>query len=324
MKQPPDSKPATESLYALLVKAGLTEPDAVTFINHLRKELISGSLADQEAIWQFIDIEITESLKNAEPERKQLAHKLKKAVYDVFIGVSGAAIWEELIKPMWQEISKSLATGNKKTEQQKTVVPEDWERGEIIIEWWIRKPRDIIGLDIRQQEPALRHVLESRETKYGLSDVRTAFFLDALGMCLDDQGRHREAARLRSTALKIIEIIYGQYHKRTAVALSNLSISLAAQGRYRQAMQYANKALKIVRWTYRDNSVPVACITLNLYEMLKAQGRLSPDAFSFLIGDKQMVELARAMTAYKAVFILLEALADLLEQKRKELEKADR
>src|SRR5438128_898977 len=99
MKQPPDSKPATESLYALLVKAGLTEPEAVTFINHLRKELISGSLADLEAIWQFIDIEITESLKKAEPERKQLAHKLKKAVYDVFIGVSGAAIWEELIKP---------------------------------------------------------------------------------------------------------------------------------------------------------------------------------------------------------------------------------
>jgi hypothetical protein len=72
------------------------------------------------------------------------------------------------------------------------------------------------------------------------------------------------------------------------------------------------------------NNIPAACVTLNLYEALKAQGKLPRNAFSFVISDEKMLELAKGMMALKVLMVLLESLVELMEHAKMELAKAAR
>jgi hypothetical protein len=301
----PKAPAATESIRTLLIQAGLSKSEAEAFLKRLRKEFISGSLSGEQKLRQFVDDHIAILLKDAHPARKSLAEKLRDAVFTAIVGLfiekGGTALLDQVFKPALTD----------KQVTRPEILPEIWEEGEIMIEWWIRgTPSNHDDRTIGKLEPMLRRVLEVRETSYGLVEKRTAFSLDALGMCLDVQGRHREAVRLRSTALKIEEALYGPHDKRIAAAISNLGICFAAQGRYREAQKYLVRALKIAKKGYGNNSVPVGCIAANLCEILKVQGKLPVD----LVRDRQFREAAKYMIGLKTVRVTMDGVKELLIQ----------
>lgn len=290
---------AARQLRALLVKAGLTEPEADRFLDQLSSELSSGE-APQKQMEAALDtfMATVERLKK-EPST---AEKVRGIVREILIGLVSAGLYELLKEELWGRRKKPKSVTVPGTTVE---APERWD-GEILIEWGLLRPDS----SWEQGEQALRLCLEGRRDNYGEFDRRTALSFDALGMCLDGLGRHKEASGFRASAVKAAQRINGLKHPNTAAAMGNLGLCLTARKQYRDAENLLRRAHHIMRDVCGINHLWTLATIMNLYMCLKLQGRFLrvniPPQIKFV--EQQMPAANDWLNDRKKALVLLDSL----------------
>jgi len=188
----------------LLIKIGLSEEEADAFLDRLSEEFSEGLIDDERTRFAFIEREIAQLAKNERSKTTNVA-RMRDAICAIVLGAAGSALWD-LLKAEF---------GNRQPVDS-AKCPESWS-GNLLIECAV--PETLEGW--HKGEALFRRALELRERRYGTLDMRTAISADSLGMCLDEQGRHREAEKMRRKALWIAEKVGGPVHASTGAALSN-------------------------------------------------------------------------------------------------------
>jgi tetratricopeptide (TPR) repeat protein len=287
----------------LLVKAGLTEDEADRLINRLTTELISGTLDGKSERLAFIEQELAR-LEDAQHRGSKGPGDLRNLIISIVGGVGGTYLTRAIDK----------LTNNTSSEILPPSSTLDREHAEIIrIEWAGSK---LSCPAYESMMPALRHALQYHERQVGTIDKTTAVYLDGIGMFLDQQGRHCEAARSRRQAVKISQKLNGPDHESTAAALSNFGMCLFAQRRYRESDECLVKAFRILSARFGTNHITTACSMYNIYFSLYRQGRLLnlKMPHQFIQALPQIQQFGTGMIGLKTMVIALISLRDIFRQ----------
>jgi tetratricopeptide (TPR) repeat protein len=300
------SRIAVRQTRMLLVKAGLREEEADVFLDCLSKEFVAGSVQNEESRRAFVESYLA-NLGYEKHQRPTSLARMKEAIWAILLGAAGSALWD-FLRAEFQ--SKAIDDAIEKPSQGTVQMPGQWQ-GELLIEWELKTHDPSFS----SSEQCLRRALEIREQNYGRFDRRTAVSLDALGMCLDAQGKHREAAGYRATALKVSERISGPKHPDTAAALSNLGLCLTGRKQYSDGERFLRRGYDIMRRRYGTNHLWTAAALFNLYFNLRIQGRFLHVAVpaQLIAIERPLHDACQEMMRYKKLIVVLDAVKEVAE-----------
>jgi tetratricopeptide (TPR) repeat protein len=287
---------AVKAIRVLLIKSGLTEEEADSFLDRIADEFAEGQLEAEDARLKAIQC----ALADIREHQRTTPGRAEMALTGLATGVVGSLVAAKLYDAFKSEPTiippapPVLTPGD-----SRTTIQIEWAAGSVKI-------------DTAKQIAGMRRALRWHEQHYGTIDNGTAISLDGLGMFLDAEGRHGEAFRLRRQALKITQRIHGPVSESTGAALSNIGLTLFAQGRYDDSNQYLAKSLRTMIDSLGTNHISTAAAVYNCYFCLRAQGRLRHSVLpqQFLRSLPQIREIANSMTARKYAIVLLMMLLD--------------
>ncbi len=296
---------AVKAVRALLIRTGLTEEEAGSFLDRLADELARGQLGSEDARLVFIEQKLAEILMS----QRKAPGRGETAVTGFATGVLGSLVASQIYDALKHEPVILPA-------EPPVFQPGDC-RTTIQIEWAGGFPK----IDVANQINHLSRILQWREKRYGTIDNGTAIALDGIGMFLDIEKRHRRAFRLRNQALKITQRTHGRVSESTAAVLSNLGLNLFAQGKFSESDRYLAKALKTTIEALGTNHISTAAAAYNFYFCLHAQGRIRHSDLPqpFLQSLPQIREVAGVMTARKLAIVISMALIDFLHALKEEI-----
>ncbi len=282
---------AVQAIRALLIKSGLTEEEAGSFLDRIANEFAEGQLETEGARWKSIE----RALAEIREHQRTTPGRAETAVTGFATGVVGSLVAAKLYdafesaSPIVPPTRPVLTPGD-----PLTTIQIEWAGG-------------TAKIDTAEQVAGMRHALRWHEQLYGTINNGTAILLDGLGIFLDAERHHREAFRLRRQAWKITQRIHGPVSESTGAALSNIGLNLFAQGKLEDSSRYLANSFIVMRDSLGPSHISTAAAIYNFYFCLHAQGRLGHSVLpqQFLGSLPQFREFANLMTARKYAIVLL-------------------
>lgn len=292
----PRSHLAVRHTRMLLIRAGLNEDEADTFLDRLANELTSGRIGTDEAWRTFVERELAEIKEN----QRKATGTVKPAIVGLVTGLASSALYD-LLKSQLRSTEPPVTRA----------IQYDWQ--DIVqIEWASTKP----ATKSTEGETLLKRALQICEQQRGTFDKAAAIYLDGIGLFLDANGNHRAAEKPRRQALKISRRVSGHLHESTGAALSNLGLCFLAQRRHGESEECLTKSVRMLMTCLGTWHLSTAAAIYNLYICLKAQGRLKHVMLppQFIRGLPAIQETAEFMMHRKAALVSLVAAQELLAE----------
>ena len=133
-------------------------------------------------------------------------------------------------------------------------------------------PEDITTQQIKQVEPAIKHIEEVANTFTELLSKNLGLFT-RLAWFYQGQTLYSEAEFWLKKGVKVIKSCLGDEHNDVASSLNNLASLYNSQGRYKEAEPLLQQALEIIQRLFEGDHPNVATSLNNLAELYRSQGR---------------------------------------------------
>jgi tetratricopeptide (TPR) repeat protein len=249
----------------LLVKAGLTEREADTFLERLHEEITLGNLRTEQDQTLFCERHLREIASTRDTGLSSLAPHwgdLKTIIVSGLGSSLGAALWAGSGKLV--EARQGNDTARRSSAELRDEALSRW-----MVEWVNFAP----AIDWKAHEHLLRTAAEGAEQAWGLRDERTAKLLMGLGRGLDGQGRYAESGPLLEQVCGIEKLLHGLKHPHTGIALIALGLHYYYQHQYVEATHFLRQGLSSVESGRGADHMDTAGALYNLAVALDAAGR---------------------------------------------------